>query len=67
MRDITEVGRLDQMPRLLRAAAVQAAQLTNFAALAASLRIDEKTRDAISACSGNCSCCGSSNPGTATS
>ncbi|MFN0182537.1 MAG: ATP-binding protein [Aquabacterium sp.] len=43
VRDIADVHRLDLMPRLLRAAAAQAGQITNYAALGAALSLDEKT------------------------
>jgi len=43
VRDIADIERLDQLPRLLRAAALLSGQLTNFTQLGASLRLDDKT------------------------
>jgi uncharacterized protein len=43
VRDIAEVTRLDEMPRLMRALANQAAQLLNFAELGGQLGLDAKT------------------------
>ena len=42
-RDIAEVERLDQMPRLLRALAHHAGQLTNFSQLGGQIGLDDKT------------------------
>lgn len=43
IRDLAAVGRLDQMPRLLRALAAHAGQLTNFSQLGGQLGLDDKT------------------------
>jgi predicted AAA+ superfamily ATPase len=43
VRDIIEVDKLEQMPRLLRALASHASQLTNFSQLGGQLRLDDKT------------------------
>jgi uncharacterized protein len=43
IRDIADVARLDEMPRLLRALALHAAQLVNFAELGGHLDLDAKT------------------------
>ena len=43
VRDIAEIDKLEQMPRLLRALAHHAGQLTNFSQLAGQLRLDDKT------------------------
>ncbi|MFZ5519753.1 MAG: ATP-binding protein [Pseudomonadota bacterium] len=43
IRDLADVGRLDQMPRLLRALAAHAGQLTNFSQLGGQLGLDDKT------------------------
>lgn len=43
VREVADVGRLDVMPRLLRALAAHAAQLTNFLQVGASLGLDDKT------------------------
>ncbi|MCL2850216.1 MAG: ATP-binding protein [Micrococcales bacterium] len=43
LRDIADARRLDEMPRLLRLLAAQAAGIVNYAALASRLRISEKT------------------------
>jgi predicted AAA+ superfamily ATPase len=43
IRDLAEVGRLELMPRLLRALAAHAGQLANFSQLGAQLGLDDKT------------------------
>lgn len=43
IRDLAEVGRLDAMPRLLRALAAHAGQLANFSQLGGQLGLDDKT------------------------
>jgi uncharacterized protein len=43
VRDIAEVARLEDVPRLLRAAAQYAGQLVNFASLGSQLSLDAKT------------------------
>lgn len=43
LRDISDATRLDEVPRLLRLLAAQAAGIVNYAALASRLRISEKT------------------------
>lgn len=43
VRDIAQIDKLDRLPLLLRAAAQQSAQLTNFNQLAGELGIDAKT------------------------
>lgn len=43
VRDIAEVARLDEMPRLMRALAHRAGQLLNFAELGGQLGLDAKT------------------------
>jgi predicted AAA+ superfamily ATPase len=43
VRDIAEVEKLDQLPRLLQALAHQAGQLTNFTQIGGQIRINDKT------------------------
>lgn len=43
VRDIAEVERLDQLPRLLQALAHHSAQLTNFTQIGSQVRLDDKT------------------------
>jgi len=43
VRDIADIAKIDQLPLLLRAAAQQSAQLTNFSQLAGQLGMDAKT------------------------
>jgi predicted AAA+ superfamily ATPase len=43
VRDIAEVEKLDQLPRLLQALAYHSGQLTNFTQLGGQIRIDDKT------------------------
>ena len=43
IRDIADIGKLGEMPVLLRALAHQSGQLTNFAQLAGQINLDEKT------------------------
>lgn len=42
-RDVAEIDKLEEMPKLLRALGAHAGQLTNFAQLAGQLRLDDKT------------------------
>lgn len=43
VRDVAEIGKLDQMPPLLRALAHHSGQMLNFTHLAGQLRLDDKT------------------------
>jgi len=43
MRDIAEVEKLDQLPRLLQALAHHSGQLTNFTQIGGQIGIDDKT------------------------
>lgn len=43
VRDVADVGKLEQVPALLRALAHRAGQLANFSSLAADVRLDDKT------------------------
>src|SRR3546814_7746382 len=43
VRDVAEVGKLEQMPLLLRALAHHAGGLVNFSQIAGPLRLDDKT------------------------
>jgi uncharacterized protein len=43
VRDVAEIDKLEEIPKLLRALGAHAGQLTNFAQLAGQLRLDDKT------------------------